>query len=61
MLKRLASAGAAVSRNESELFQAKLARDQEIKIASELGVSRRVVASAAGLTPAGIQQILKRS
>jgi hypothetical protein len=61
MLTRLASVGEAVSKSEAELFHAKLERDREIKRASELGVSRRAVASAVGLTPAVIKQILKRS
>ena len=61
MLTRLASAGAEVVKSESALFGAKLERDREIKRASELGVSRREVASAVGLTPAGIQQIVNRS
>jgi predicted transcriptional regulator len=61
VLIRLASAGATVEKSESALFDAKVERDREIKRASELGISRREVASAVGLTPAGIQQILHRS
>jgi hypothetical protein len=60
MLARLATAGASVAKSESLLFRAKLDRDREIKQASEIGVSRRDVARAVGLTAAGIQQILRR-
>jgi hypothetical protein len=61
MLSRLSSAGAAVVKSESALFRAKLQRDREIKIASELGISRREVAGAVGLTAAGIQKIITQS
>ena len=60
MLVRLAKAGSEVVTSESAVFGAKLERDREIKKASELGLSRREVAAAVGLTAAGIQQILAR-
>lgn len=60
MIERLEIAGRSVAKGESTLFGAKLERDREIKKASELGLSRREVAAAVGLTPAGIQQILAR-
>ena len=61
MLSRLSSVGAEVVKSESVLFRAKLHRDREIKIASELGISRREVADAVGLTAAGIQKILSHT
>ncbi len=61
MVERLASAGTAVAKSESALFRAKIKRDREIRRASELGLSRREVANAVGLTAPGIQQILSRT
>jgi hypothetical protein len=58
MLKRLHSAGEEVAKNESSLFRAKLHRDREMQIATELGLSRRDVADAVGLTPGGVQHIV---
>jgi hypothetical protein len=61
MLSRLSSVGAEVVKSESLLFGAKRERDREIKIASELGISRREVADAVGLTAAGIQKIVSHN
>lgn len=61
MIRRLSIAGQSVAAGESTLFHAKLERDREIKKATEIGLSRREVAEAVGLTAAGIQQILSRT
>jgi hypothetical protein len=58
MLTRLQRAGKDVAQSESSLFRAKLHRDREVQIATELGLSRRAVADAVGLTPGGVQRII---
>lgn len=58
MLDRLQAAGEEVALGESKLSRAKRTRDDEVRRASELGLSRRDVAKAVGLTAGGVQRIL---
>lgn len=58
MLDRLRAAGNEVALGESKLFRAKRIRDAEVRRASALGISRRDVAKAVGLTAGGVQRIL---